>query len=435
MPSVALVLFACPVALPQNNGSPELLFRAPSSLSGKTVVLPVGTTIEGRLDSTIGSSVSHSGDTFTITIASPVLANGTDVVISSGSQVLGAVVESIPSSHQPHAKGCPRPTGKLRVQLSGLRTPDGVTYPLVAALTGESTTSGGRGASKPNPNLGGGIGYVGTESSFQAVAPGMQNRMRSGQGQAPRVVTRQELMRDPVYGMDQTAGMTEQLPNIRSLIKRQHDIYIMEGSPVSIRLNAPFKIGMARAPVPEANFNPVVAPGNEWRTGRRFTPYAGERDEGGQAPVRQESSPPKSFAAPTPVVQPLFPLQNVPLNLGNQPAHAQNAAQQPLQSSVVPDQQQAGTPPVPAAIPQPPQGSLPPAAIPQGPPPQVAAPQDSLPQVTAPQGSLPQSAASQGPPPQVATPQATPGWQTGGAPQTPPVQKGAEQPSEPGANF
>ena len=43
--------------------------RVPATVnpSGRTVVIPAGTTFEGRIESTIGSSVSKQGQSFTIT--------------------------------------------------------------------------------------------------------------------------------------------------------------------------------------------------------------------------------------------------------------------------------------------------------------------------------------------------------------------------------
>ncbi len=248
-------------------------YMGASSLHGKTVILPRGTTFEGRMDLTIGSR-SRQGQAFTISMAAPVLANGTDVLIPAGSQILGEVVEAIASGDVPHPKGM-KPTGKLRVQLSGLRTPDGVTYPLVASLAGEtfSNGGGGQGSQNANKNLGGGIGYVGSQASFEAVAPGMDAKRRgSGGGQGPKVLTRSEIMRDPIYGIDPNDNNngSGQAPKIRSLVKKGRDIYIASGSPVSIKLDAPFKIGISQAAGAAAALTPQVDLNTDGTFGRRF---------------------------------------------------------------------------------------------------------------------------------------------------------------------
>src|SRR5438105_12731426 len=47
---------------------PNLYYRAPSTIGGKTVFMPVGTTFEGRIDQTISSSHSHPGQSFNIVV-------------------------------------------------------------------------------------------------------------------------------------------------------------------------------------------------------------------------------------------------------------------------------------------------------------------------------------------------------------------------------
>lgn len=248
-------------------------YMGASTMHGKTIVLPRGTTFEGRIDASIGSSKSKQGQQFTISMAAPLLANGADVLIPAGSQVLAEIVEAIPASEVPHPKGM-KPSGKLRVQISGLRTPDGITYPLVASLTGETMSSGGRNQSA-NTNLGGGIAYVGTQSSFEAVAPGSASRYRKQSGQAPKVMTRSDVMNDPIYGLDRSAQNSgNQAPKIRSLVKRGRDIFIDHGSPVSIKLDAPFKIGVAQAAGAEAALTPQVEVQPDGSFGRRFSKNA-----------------------------------------------------------------------------------------------------------------------------------------------------------------
>src|SRR5271166_1084048 len=83
---------------------PQNYYKAASGLQGKTVFLPTGTTFEGRIEQTISSSKSHQGERFSIVIASPILGNGSDVIIPQGSKVLGEVVEAIPHDQVKHPK-------------------------------------------------------------------------------------------------------------------------------------------------------------------------------------------------------------------------------------------------------------------------------------------------------------------------------------------
>ncbi len=273
---LSLVLPNCAASVSaQRNTNPDAYYRAPSTMHGKTVVLPVGTTFEGRMDSNVGSRISHQGERFTITLSAPVLANGVDVIIPAGSQVVGEVVEAIPSSRLPREKNMPKPNGKLRVQLSGLHTPDGMTYPLVASMAGETIQMGRR--SMNNPNLGGGVAYMGSAAGFEAVAPGMSDKYRGRGGRGPQVVTKQQMMRDAIYGMGSGNPMERMAkPTIRSLVKRDHDLYIDSGSPITIRMDAPFKIGVNPVNPGEVvggqeSDSPEPFPGDS-SSGRRFSP-------------------------------------------------------------------------------------------------------------------------------------------------------------------
>lgn len=253
--------FSCP-AWAQSGVSPY--YRVPDSLSGSIVMIPAGTTFEGRISNTIGSSVSRQGERFTISISSPVLANGSDVLIPVGAEVMGEVVQAVPAHEVPvqkvphHKKQ--KPPGQLRVQITALKMPDGMTYPMVASLVGEEAVSlnsnGGYGGSMPkNPTLGSGIGYVGTQSGFHSVAPGPRMRNNyGGNGSSSPVVTKSELLSDPILGRDHdmdNAGPAA----IRSLVKKNRELYIYAGSPLTVRLDAPFKMGMSASAGAASSFN------------------------------------------------------------------------------------------------------------------------------------------------------------------------------------
>ncbi len=291
----------------QRKTDPEAYFRGTSSMAGKTAVLPVGTTFEGRIDETIGSSKSRQGEKFTITISAPILANGSDVLVPNGAQIVGEVVEAIPGRALPTQKGFPKPTGKLRTQLTSLRTPDGVTYPLVASMVGETVVMG-RGRQMANTNIGGSVAYVGSQAGFDAVAPGMaeRNRMMMSGGRGPQVLTKQQLMRDAIYGVDQRQmrGLQRGHDKIRSLVKRGQDLYIVAGSPLTIRLEAPFKINLSASPgqdsIIDTGFEPIGDSGRRFNPTKEAPPAKDFESALQQAPAAsapQGAAPP--FAAPS----------------------------------------------------------------------------------------------------------------------------------------
>jgi hypothetical protein len=210
---------------------------------GRTIVIPAGTTFEGRIDATLSSRKSHQGDRFNVILSSPVLANGTDVLIPTGAMVIGEVVEAMASSHQPHGKK-QHASGKLRVQITALKMPDGTTYPLVGSFIGETT---GKGASrKVNPNLGGGVAYIGSQTNFNTVYPNSHPQGGGRNNKGPQLVTKKQMMDDPLLGdPDKSSNQQGQAPTIRSIVKDHYDLFIHEGSPMSVRLDAPLKMAIA----------------------------------------------------------------------------------------------------------------------------------------------------------------------------------------------
>jgi len=260
------------IGAPAAESNSDENYRAPSTVQGKTIFIPAGSTFEGRIDTRIGSSVSRPGQRFALAMSSPVLANGVDVLIPAGSQILGEVVEAISSGRQPHPKGTVKPTGKLRIQINGLRLPDGTNYPLVASLVGES-------AGRYGARLGSGVGYVGSAASFEAVAPGSAQRYGGrSRGRGPNVVTREQMLRDPLYGQSRDQNWEQSGASIRSLVKRGYELYIDQGSPLSVRLDAPLKMVLGQS-------TPASNPG-EWTA-----PVSGKRfGHSAQPPVKTPST-------------------------------------------------------------------------------------------------------------------------------------------------
>jgi len=223
-------------------------YKAPASYAGKTFIVPAGTTFEGRIESTIGSSVSKQGTPFIISISSPVLANGSDVLIPAGATVLGEVIQAVPANavpvtKVPHQKK-EKPVGKLRVQINALKMPDGMTYPMVASLMGEQAVANpfnmyNQFGKNNNPVRGSGVAYFGTPTGFESVTPGAAHYdPRTGMS---KVVTKTEMLNDPIMGREK--DMNEKTA-MRSLVKKNRNLFIYSGSPLTIRLEAPFKISI-----------------------------------------------------------------------------------------------------------------------------------------------------------------------------------------------
>lgn len=239
-----------PPTRPSRTGDSEQFYKAPSTMHGKTVVLPIGTTFEGRIDSTISSNRSRQGQRFNIVLASPVMLNGTDVVIPAGSSVICEVADAVPASNVPKKSYENKKfiKGKLRVQISALRLPDGVTYPMVAHLAGEVAAADELDRN-PRP-LGTSIAYTGSAGSFEAVNPNRQGgddrrrRSRAAQSGRPYVLQKGDIYSDPVMGAGEE-GFNHDKRTIRSLVLNKRDYYIYSGSPLMVRLSAPFKIGVS----------------------------------------------------------------------------------------------------------------------------------------------------------------------------------------------
>jgi hypothetical protein len=300
-------------------------YNPPAVISGKTVVIPAGTTFEGRIESTIGSSTSKQGERFVIEISSPVLANASDVLIPAGAEILGEVVEAIPANRVPHKKH-EKPPGKLRIQITILKMPDGSTFPMVASLVGES--SGG----KHNPNLGGGMAYAGSSNSFEAVSPSRMNAPASRRrGRSPlHVVTKQELMKDPILGKDSNNDRFADQYAIRSLIKKKRDLYIYQGSPLSVHLDAPFKMGIGVARSAASSLEAPVRQTSEdsFEGGhRRFSPNSAAPEPPSTPPLPSNTTGGAGLSptspAPNAVVKPL-PFQ-VPASKVDAPATQSNS--------------------------------------------------------------------------------------------------------------
>ncbi|MDZ4837783.1 MAG: hypothetical protein SGJ27_28710 [Candidatus Melainabacteria bacterium] len=294
----------------QKATDPEKFYRAPNSIHGKSVVIPTGAHFEGRMNETI-SSKTRQGQRFSIEITSPILANATDVIIPSGSKIMGEVVEAIPSGKQDRTKNKfgqknPKKTGKLRTQLTSIVTPDGLSYPIVATIMHDYTKNGQY--DRPNKELGSAnMGYVGSQTSFDAVQSGFDTR--AGGNRGPKVVGKREFMRDPIMGMPGQKSSVYGTPIIRSIQKKGHEIYIYSGSPLTVHLDAPLKMSIAPGKgalsIDLDPVQPSMEQGANTKDFRRFQPVRRQEE------VAEEEQPPPQAVAPQQPVAP-DPEEGVP---------------------------------------------------------------------------------------------------------------------------
>lgn len=328
---------------------PEKFWRSPGTIHGKTVVIPMGSHFEGRMNETI-SSKTRQGQKFSIEITSPVLANSTDVVIPIGSKIIGEVVEAIPSSKQPRTKNKfnqknPKPFGKLRTQLSTLETPDGMTHPLVATIMHDYVKNGAY--NRPNSELTNpSMGYVGSQSSFDAVHPGFDTRPGSSHG--PKVTGRREFMRDPILGNEgRNKAVQYGTPVIRSIQKKGNEICILSGSPLTVRLDAPLKMGIAPSKgslsIDLDPTTPSLDEGANNGSFRRFQPVSRKAQEEERP---QQIAPPQA-AAPPPQPSEPDPEDGLPAFLRKKKSYmAPPGGQPPLFQQGAPQQGEQGGVPV-----------------------------------------------------------------------------------------
>lgn len=100
---------------------------APRPEPPKPIVIPAGTVLTVRLDQALGSKASHTGDSFSATVATPVSVGG-KVAIRASSVASGTVVEA-------KAKGKIKGEARLQLALKKI-TIKGQTYVIDASMAG-----------------------------------------------------------------------------------------------------------------------------------------------------------------------------------------------------------------------------------------------------------------------------------------------------------
>lgn len=92
--------------------------------------LPPGTTMQARLDRSLGTSVSHEGDQFTATVTSPVMAQNGAVAVPAGATIYGHVSGL-------HHSSIPTQESVIRLAFDRIAF-NGSTYPLNASVSNVS---------------------------------------------------------------------------------------------------------------------------------------------------------------------------------------------------------------------------------------------------------------------------------------------------------
>jgi hypothetical protein len=101
---------------------PQPLKASPQPAEPVKIVIPVGTDLKVQLNQFIRTSTHRSGQTFFATLKDPVSA-GNQVLLQSGSPLIGAIVQSQESGHFSGS-------ALIELQLTRMIMPDGATMPL-----------------------------------------------------------------------------------------------------------------------------------------------------------------------------------------------------------------------------------------------------------------------------------------------------------------
>lgn len=98
-------------------------------LQGRVTYVPTGTPVDAILTSPIDSAIAKAGDLFSAKLYSPMYL-GTDLVLPANTTLEGQIVSADKS-------GLAGLNGKMGLRLTAAVTPDGIRYPLSAAVTAE----------------------------------------------------------------------------------------------------------------------------------------------------------------------------------------------------------------------------------------------------------------------------------------------------------
>ena len=123
----ATAVQAAPVQQPSNALYPLLGTQTapPPPRQPKTVILAAGTVLTVRVNETLSTNINYPGDTFTASLANPVVVDGF-VIADRGARVIGKVVRA-------EKAGRVKGTSELALTLTQLHTTDGQTISIETA--------------------------------------------------------------------------------------------------------------------------------------------------------------------------------------------------------------------------------------------------------------------------------------------------------------
>ncbi len=113
-----------------SNPSQQTPQSATTIPSARTV--PASTQFSAELDSTLSSTATHPGDTFTATLSQPLLSQRGDTLIPAGAKLSGTVQEAESGKIFASMRG----KGKLSLRFQEIQLLDGTRLPIQATLLG-----------------------------------------------------------------------------------------------------------------------------------------------------------------------------------------------------------------------------------------------------------------------------------------------------------
>jgi hypothetical protein len=202
-----------PTAAPAN--SQQAAAPPPPPPPPAVVVLPAGTHLRVRLDSDLGSAISHAGDSFRATVADDVVENGT-VVIPRHARAEGLVVDAKPLGH---FKG----GALLSIRLERVHTKWG-SYPVATSSIEQAQQGKGKrsaGFIGGGAGLGaiiGGIAGGGKGAAIGALAGGGAGTAGAGLTGNKQIVLPAETLL--TFRLEHSVHITQQAPQDPSLQQR-----------------------------------------------------------------------------------------------------------------------------------------------------------------------------------------------------------------------
>jgi hypothetical protein len=145
---------AAPKAVAPAAAKPDVIKPVPEPLPPQTIEVPSGTNINIVLTDTVSSNENKAGDTFTGSLAAPIVVNG-ETVAPRGSAVRGRVIAA-------EGAGKVKGTAALRIELTSL-TVGQKAYPISTgayAQEAESTTKKDAGVIAGGGGIGAAIGAL-----------------------------------------------------------------------------------------------------------------------------------------------------------------------------------------------------------------------------------------------------------------------------------